>query len=72
MRIHANGLQRVEQKMRIDLTGHHFQLDLSLRQFQCIVLLRFFNNLLHQSIDALHHIVKLSGQLAYFIIAINP
>ncbi|MNN93864.1 hypothetical protein D3C81_2123960 [compost metagenome] len=71
MCIHTNGLQRIKQKMGINLTGHHFQLDLTLRQFQCIILLRLFNNLIHQPIDALYHIVKLSGQLTYFIIAIN-
>ncbi|MMZ63820.1 hypothetical protein D1872_261000 [compost metagenome] len=71
MRIHTNRLQRIKQKMRINLTGHHFQLNLTLRNFQHIVLLCFFNDLLHQPVNALHHIVKLSGQLANLIVTIN-
>ncbi|MNY41521.1 hypothetical protein D3C86_1763440 [compost metagenome] len=71
MGLHPDGFQGIEEKMGVDLAGHHFEFDLVLLQQDGIFLPVGFLNLTHQIIDVPHHMIELPGQLADFIFTVN-
>ncbi|MNL71921.1 hypothetical protein D3C87_1971510 [compost metagenome] len=46
-RIHPYGFQRIEQEMRIDLAGHHFQHNFLLGNLKRIIVFGLLHDLVH-------------------------
>ncbi|MNN38264.1 hypothetical protein D3C81_1522490 [compost metagenome] len=71
MGFHTNRLQRIEQKMGVDLARKHLEADIVLLLLQQAILLIGYLHLKHQIMDAAHHGIELPREQRNLILAVD-